>query len=147
VDRFQSDARAHRLTRYFHLAPALKATPTSKGAKIEQGDFHAELFDASAGSTSVTIAKGVRKPPFQGIMSEHEDVLVDAPELVFSTPLRKGTSTSLLSVVELGPRSGRDKYQLIESAPGKLEISIAGQRVSVVRTGHELTIQVEASPN
>jgi hypothetical protein len=147
VDRFQSDAKAHQLTRYFHLASDLKTTPSPQGAKIGKGDFHAELFDASPKPTSVTIAKGVREPPFQGIVSEHEDVLVDAPTLQFRTPLSKGVSTSLLTVVELGARAARGKYELIESAEGKLELVSAGQRLHVVRDGSALTIRVEAPTN
>jgi hypothetical protein len=147
VDRFQGDAKAHQLTRYFHLASDLKTTSTTKGVKVQQGDFHAELFDASPNYSSVSIAKGARKPPYQGIVSEHEDVLLDAPAAVFRTPAGKRAATTLLSVVELGERPHRDKYRVLESAPGQLELLVAGQRLRVARKDHELTIQVEAAPN
>lgn len=147
IDRFESDARPHQLTRYFHLAPDLKTRSTNKGVKLERGNFHAELFDASSSATTVTMAKGVRTAPFQGIMSEHEDVLIDVPALQFGTALTEGTSTTLVSVVELGARAERDKYQLIESSSGKLEIVVAGQRLHLERDGHDLKIRLAASKN
>jgi hypothetical protein len=143
VDRFQGDANAHRLTRYFHLAPDLKTTASARGAKLAQGEFQAELFDASAAPTTVAIAKGLRKSPFQGIVSEHEDVLLDAPVVAFRTPSSKRASATLLSVVELGARSRRDEYRVLESTPGRLELLVAGQRLHVVRSGSELTVRIE----
>ncbi|MES1184143.1 MAG: alginate lyase family protein [Myxococcales bacterium] len=142
VDRYEGDAASRSVSRYFHVAPDLQTTPSKGGVKITGGDFHAELFDASATPSEVTVEKGVRKPPFQGIVSQDEDVLLDAPAVEMRTSVGGSKSVALLSVLELGERASRRTFRLLDVAPGKLGILVGERRLGVTRKDHDLSLQV-----
>jgi hypothetical protein len=143
VDRFKGDAKRHELSRYFHLAPDFETWTKPNGVAFRSGNLEGEVFDASSAATQVRVEKGRREAPFQGIVSQDEDVLIDAPAIQFVTAVAERASTTLLSVVEVGKRRSHGHYRLIEGeAEGKFVIELPGQRISVARAGHELTLEL-----
>jgi hypothetical protein len=141
VDQFVGDRKPHALKRYFHFAPDFEVAPAPSGVKLRAPGVQGELFEATDSLVEVSVVKGARKAPFQGIISPSEDVLVDAPAVVLAGPTVTEDVT-LLAVVELGARPSRGKYRLLDQAAGSLALLVDGQRVSLQTAGSELKIGV-----
>jgi hypothetical protein len=139
VDDYVGDGEEHALTRYFHLAPDVRTEPAPRGVRVEAPGFKGELFDASPPHTEVKTFKGLREPPFQGIASPSEDVIVDAPAVEMKTAVGRGNAT-LLTVFELTARPARGKYAVQERRPGELSLLVDGQPVSLKQRGSRLEI-------
>jgi Heparinase II/III-like protein/Heparinase II/III N-terminus len=143
VDDFVTDGKEHTLSRYFHFAPDVQATPAPRGAHASVPGLEAELFDASSLPTSVEIVKGRREGALQGLVSPSEDVLLDASAVEMKTPVGPRSAT-LLSVVQLSS-GARRKYAILGRAQGELTLLVDGQRLVVRDADARLAITVGAT--